>query len=137
MLGCCSDDVAVCLCSESVICLYCECLAYMESALDSVVTVDDCYVYVRKCRYKLLRCELFEPDVERILDDIFYCSIDACILIKYKESFLCEEEQCSCFVCNVVGNCDDRTLGKLLKIINPACINTERFIVNGAYGYEI
>ena len=54
MLGCCSDDVAVCLCSESVICLYCECLAYMESALDSVVTVDDCYVYVRKCRYKLL-----------------------------------------------------------------------------------
>ncbi len=109
----------------------------MESALDSVVTVDNCYVYVRECCYKLLRCKLFELDVKRVLNDIFYCSVDACIVTQYEESFLCEEEQCSCFVCYVIRYCNNCALLKVSKIRNSACVDAERLIVNCTDGYEV
>ena len=101
----------------------------METALDRIITVDDCYVYVGKCCYELLRCELLELNVLGVLCDVCYCCVDACAILKLDDAFLCEEES-SCFVCYVVGNCDDRVVGKCLKILCLTCINTERFIVD-------
>ena len=101
----------------------------MEAAFDCIVTVYDCYVYVRKCCYELLGCEFLELYVKRILYDVFYCCIDSCIFLKSDDAFLCEEEQSSCFVCYVVRNCDYCAFLKILKICNSSCIDAERFIV--------
>ena len=104
----------------------------MESALDRIVAVDDCDVYVRKCCNELLRCEFLELDVKRILNDVFYCCVDACTVLELDDAFLCEEQQSSCFVRYVVGNCDDRIVRKSLKILCLSCIYAERFIVDCA-----
>ena len=87
----------------------------MESALDSVVTVDDCYVYVRERCYELLRCKFLELDVLGILYDIFYCCVDTSVILELDDAFLCEEKECSCFVCNVIRNCYDCAIREVLK----------------------
>lgn len=102
----------------------------MEAALDRIVAVDDCNVYVGKCCYELLRCEFLELNVLGVLNDISYCCVDACAVLELDDIFLCEEQECSCFVSYVVGNCDDRIVRKRLKILCLSCVYAERFIVD-------
>ena len=104
----------------------------MEAALDRIVTVDDCNVYVRKCCYKLLGCEFLELDLKRILCDVFNCCVDACAVLELDDVFLCKEKKCSCFVCYVVGYCDYSAFLKILQVLYLTCVYAERFIVNCA-----
>ena len=105
----------------------------MESAFDRIVAVDDCDIYIGKCCDELLGCEFLELDVERVLYDIFYCCVDARIVLELDDAFLCEKEECSCFVCYVVRNSDNRTVLKVLKILDSASIDAEWFVVDCAY----
>ena len=102
----------------------------MESAFDSVVTVDNCYVNVRKSANELFRSDLLECDVLRVFNDISCCSLDACIILKLYDAFLFEEQESSCFVCYIVWNCYYSAVRKLVKALCLACVDAERFIVD-------
>jgi len=131
------DDISVCLCCKSVICFNCESLAYVKAALDSVVTVDYCDIYIGKGIDELLGSDLNEFDILGIIDDIFYSCIDTCIITESKDTLLLEEKKCSSFVGNVVGNSYQSSVGKFVKVVDTACIDTEGFIVDCTDGYKV
>ena len=109
----------------------------MKTALDGVVTVDDCHVHIGKRRHKLLGSKLLELNVLRVRLDVRDGCGDACTLLQSDDSLLRKQKKCSRLVGHVVGNRNDCTLGKIRKILGAPCVDAERLIVDCADGDQV
>ena len=63
----------------------------MKAALYSIVTVYDCYINIGKSCNELFGCKFLKLYVLGIFNDVFNSCVDACIVLKLDDTFLCKE----------------------------------------------
>ena len=73
----------------------------------------------------------------RIFFDVFYGSSKSCVLFQLNDTVCLQQQQCTCFVCRIIRNCDRIAVFKLVKCALCSRIDTERFIVDAARIYQV
>ena len=72
----------------------------------------------------------------RVLDDILLGGLETCTVLQSDDAVILKKEKGTCLIGGIVRNGDLCTIGDVCEIRRLAGIDTERLIVDLAYGYK-